>query len=235
LAGPNRKKTLKRCGNLLLVEGTKDLYALAELCEMMGTPWKPEPVYIEDRGGVSTLLAELHTDLEDDQASRIGIIIDADPKFDPQGQEQAEAVHRAAQRAYERLYNRLCTRFPTLPPSLPADGAHSEIHDGTRVGVWVMPDNQLKGFLETFLLTMIDSEDALIAYAGAASRAARRHLGAPFKEAQSDKAQLHTWLAWQDEPGDSPSDAVKFRKLKPSNEAQRFYAWFTRLFDLPTD
>jgi hypothetical protein len=47
------------------------------------------------------------------------------------------------------------------------------------------------------------------------------------------KAQLHTWLAWQDEPGTQLGLAVKRRYLQGDAPlAADFVHWLKRLFEL---
>lgn len=149
MAAPKRKKVLRETGNLLVVEGKRDLYALAELCERLGTDWMPPPVFIQEAGGLTNL--DIQADLDDDGALRIGYVIDADPKVDQAGRVLDESRKGAAERAYESLYNQLKDRFDSLPDRMPDGGAVSEVHDGKRVGVWIMPDNSERGMLETLL------------------------------------------------------------------------------------
>lgn len=49
------------------------------------------------------------------------------------------------------------------------------------------------------------------------------------------KAMIHTWLAWQREPGRPMGLAITKRFLDPeAPSAMEFVAWVRRLFDLPT-
>lgn len=73
----------------------------------------------------------------------------------------------------------------------------------------------------------------LLKHASDAIDAARR-LGAPYSDAHRDKAQIHSWLAWQDPPGRQLHQAVMERMLHGKSPAlERFIAWFRRLYDLP--
>ena len=59
-------------------------------------------------------------------------------------------------------------------------------------------------------------------------------MGAPFLPNHRDKALIHTWLAWQDEPGRQLHDAVKHAMLDPTLPyAAPFLAWFKELYELP--
>ncbi len=68
-----------------------------------------------------------------------------------------------------------------------------------RVGVWLMPDNQNDGKLEHFLQSLIADNDQLINHARASTNSARDIHGASFSDGDSIKAEIHTWLAWQQE------------------------------------
>jgi hypothetical protein len=95
----------------------------------------------------------------------------------------------------------------------------------------MMPDNQGRGMLETFLSVMRPSgSDDLWQHAeGACAQAT--DLGAPFKEVHQNKAVLHTWLSWQDPPGRQLHEALRDRVLSDGSPlAKRFVAWFQRLF-----
>ena len=57
--------------------------------------------------------------------------------------------------------------------------------------------------------------------------------GATFKESYIDKAEIYTWLAWQNEPGRQIHQAIKYNILNPNNpKVQRFINWFKELYDL---
>ena len=55
----------------------------------------------------------------------------------------------------------------------------------------------------------------------------------PFRNVHERKAELHTWLAWQDPPGLRLHEAVEHAVLDPARaESQPFVNWFKSLFDL---
>ncbi len=63
----------------------------------------------------------------------------------------------------------------------------------------------------------------------AVSEAAERD--APFRAAHRTKAEIHTWLAWQDEPGKQLHEAVHHRVLDATkDESTPFVNWFRTLF-----
>lgn len=95
-----------------------------------------------------------------------------------------------------------------------------------------MPDNQHDGKLESFLQTLVDANDALFRYAVKTTRRAKR-LGAPFSDSSRGKAEIHTWLAWQKEPGLPYGSAIRARYFThDSPAATAFVAWFRQLFSV---
>jgi hypothetical protein len=99
-----------------------------------------------------------------------------------------------------------------------------------QIGIWLMPDNQRPGALEDFLGKLVPTEDATWSYADEAVQKARG-LGAPCLAKDHGKSLLHTWLAWQEEPGLPFGAAMKAEVLrKDAGEALRFVGWFRRLF-----
>jgi hypothetical protein len=64
----------------------------------------------------------------------------------------------------------------------------------------VMPDNETGGRLEDFVSFMVPEGDKLWEHAGSAVDAIPDELRR-FKPAHRAKAHVHTWLAWQKEPG----------------------------------
>lgn len=215
---PRRRQKVKR----LLVEGFDEQRVIPELVEAHGIAWGERPiewiVEIVPAGGREPLLDPmfLQDQFDDPTLTHIGLIVDADDD---------------AAAAYHATRVRCAPAFPTLPATLPPEGAIAE-HDGRTLGIWVMPDNQSRGMLETFLAFLVDDTDPLWAHA----QAARTHaigLGAPVKPTHHDKADIHTWLAWRDPPGRQLHDAVKQRILRPdSPHAAPFVRWFRRTFDV---
>jgi hypothetical protein len=102
-----------------------------------------------------------------------------------------------------------------------------------RVGVWIMPDNSSSGMLETFLGYLVPNAQDELYVAAQRAVADARSLGAPCIEAHVSKANIYTWLAWQDPPGRQLHQAVMEQILNPSSPyAQPFVSWFRELYKL---
>lgn len=99
------------------------------------------------------------------------------------------------------------------------------------VGIWIMPDNTTAGILEHFVTTLIPKGDPLWPRAQQCVDQippAQR----PFNKASLPKAKIHTWLAWQEEPGAKMGGAIARKYLDPNTPtAEIFIAWIRRMLD----
>ena len=61
-----------------------------------------------------------------------------------------------------------------------------------------------------------------------------KELGAGFSANDADKAALHTWLAWQEEPGLPYGTAMRARFFRDDSPAAlAFVTWFRAVFHIP--
>ncbi|NJN74008.1 MAG: hypothetical protein HC799_14945 [Limnothrix sp. RL_2_0] len=211
--------------NRLLVEGAEDLRTIPELVEANGLNWgtKKEPlVFIENMDGYENIANanEISTQFKSSNLQALGIIVDADEDLNQRWQSLRDAC---------------LPSVPNLPETIPDTGLIHTIsrkpHD-IRFGVWIMPDNQQRGMLETFLAYLIPEEgDRLWDYAQKATHEAKKSFGATYKDSHTDKANLYTWLAWQEPPGRQLHDAIKQKILAPNHpKSQDFMNWFRELY-----
>ena len=209
---------------VLLVEGDEDKRTLPELVEANGIPWGETAddaiVYIKSYDGIEKLLRHggLETQIKRSELEVLGIVVDGND--DPQSR-------------WRRISDRCSDSFPSLPAEMPSDGLVVVNDDGLKLGVWIMPDNSMRGMLETFLAFLIpDDAGSLWKHANEAVDQARS-LGAAVKDAHLDKARIHTWLAWQNPPGQQLHLSIKTRTLDPTAlESKPFVDWFRRLYDV---
>lgn len=209
---------------VLLVEGAEDKRIIPELIEANGIDWEIEKgnyiVHIDPNGGYEKIIAPgvISTRLQVSGLKSLGIIVDADEE---------------PENRWQSLRNACLESVSDLPLALPKEGLIHNTEEGIKFGIWIMPDNQLQGMLETFLSYLIrDDSDALWQLAQDVTQTAKQQ-NAPFKNTHLDKAHIYTWLAWQNPPGRQLHDAIKQRILDPKHpEAQRFVSWFRTLYDL---
>lgn len=206
----------------LIVEGEQDKRVIPEFIEAKGIPWgekrKEAIVDIEVYGGNQFIDSDfIATELKASGLTHLGLIVDADDN--PSG-------------CWESIRNSCLKSMPEFPKKLPSTGLIHEIN-GIKFGVWIMPDNQQEGMLETFLSYMVeDKNEPIWQYAQGVVKEAKNK-GAAFKDSHFDKANIYTFLAWQDEPGRQLHQAIKERILNPKHpKAEMFFNWFKALYDL---
>ncbi|MDP9373616.1 MAG: hypothetical protein M3Q65_14425 [Chloroflexota bacterium] len=170
-------------------------------------------------GGIEALLESVPIRLREEGLRRLGIVVDADVRLSPRWQ----AVR-------DRLRDSGYRNIPAVPP---AEGWISSEPELPRVGVWLMPDNLLAGMLEDFATRLIPTSDALLARAEAAVRDLEEAGLNRYTLAHHSKALIHTWLAWQETPGQPLGQAITAEALDSNLPlARAFVAWLRRLFDL---
>jgi len=100
-----------------------------------------------------------------------------------------------------------------------------------RVGIWIMPDNQTKGILEDFLRFLVPEGSALFEHVKS-SVAAIPQGERRFHLLAEPKAVIHTWLAWQEEPGKPLGTAITARYLDPDvTQVDVLVSWLNRLYE----
>lgn len=205
----------------LHVEGEDDLHAIAHLLIQHGIDYdtkRSELPQIRIAGSVQKLLDGVQTAVILSNKRAVGFVLDADSPLLERWREVRE---------------RLATVQVETPETPLANGfiGSSEAHLA-RVGVWLMPDNQQDGKLETFLQTLVAERDRLLDHSKEATCRAKQ-LGARFTEADQDKAVIRAWLAWQEEPGMPYGRAIRRRYFRhKSPAANAFVAWFRSLYGI---
>lgn len=205
------------------MEGATDKHVIPYLMEANGVIWPGppnHPVEIEWWGSVDEFLRPeaINNAVKVPGREAVGVVVDAN----------GDAAAR-----WDELKTRCDSEFAGLPDRIPAEGLHRVHSLGTRFGVWIMPDNRFEGMLEDLLARLVpDDAGALYEMARNCVATARSH-DAPFKDVHERKAEMYTWLAWQDPPGLRLHEAVKHRVLDPTRpESRPFVDWFRRLFDV---
>lgn len=166
--------------------------------------------------GYERLRDELDTVVRDSRLQVLGVVVDANLSLDDRWRSIRDAALR--------------TGYPTLPVEPTASGTVVAEPDTPRLGIWLMPDNRLPGSLEHFVQLLVPRDDALwpraIAAVNGISEPERR-----FGPTDTQKANIRTWLAWQEEPGTPLGLAITRRYLDPdSPAAAQFRDWLQRLF-----
>lgn len=218
---------------ILLVEGKDDFHVVRNLwvarfpsdragdivlCPETGSEFLIQDVGEGQAGGISRLLESLplYFKQRPPTLERLGILIDADERPKRRWEEVKVYLHNAG---YEP------------PPAPSVDGIVLEHPLGhrPRVGIWLMPDNRLPGMLEDFVRWLIPENDVLHPKADSVLDDIERE--GLQRYTHRSKAFIHTWLAWQEDPGCPMGQAITAKVLEPHSPlADPFVAWLRRLF-----
>jgi hypothetical protein len=96
-----------------------------------------------------------------------------------------------------------------------------------------MPDNNVDGMLEDFCRSLASPE--AIQYAQTCALEAKDKGFLSYKSVHLSKSTIHTFLAWQDEPGMPLGQAITSKVLDSTQPlAKELIAFLTNLFDKRT-
>lgn len=202
--------------NYLLVEGNDDEHVLYSLLTYYQVP---ERFKIRNKQGVDKLLETLDVELKRSGLERLGIMVDAD---------------RDLLARWQSLRSILGASGYHVPLTPDLNGTIIKQIDQPTVGIWVMPDNTLPGMLEDFASFLIPADDGLwpLAESVVQQVITTKRL---FPESHLMKARIHSWLAWQEEPGTPLGLAITRRYLDAdASHARQLIAWIRQLFELET-
>ena len=181
---------------VLLVEGNDDEHVVKNICGRLDIGKIDS---FQQADGIEKLLTLLPVQLQESDISALGVIVDADT--------DTEARWRSiSQKLADAGYLNI--------PDTPNENGTIITDDSDlllpKVGIWLMPNNQLSGVLEDFLRFLVPSEDKLLPYAKETIDCLPHQ---KFSDTHTPKALMHTWLAWQTEPGKPYGQAIKARYL----------------------
>lgn len=211
MARPNKKHS-----RLLLVEGQEDKHVVWHMCNRHG---------IDNERLFDIRVADGLERLRDDlsQRARFGwesvwVLVDADQSCSDRWRSLRDVLVKLG--------------YPDVPESPSAGGTVlPAIGDLARIGVWIMPDNEDSGVLEDFLTRLVARGDPLLPHAQTVVDSLPEQR---FAATHRPKALIHTWLAWQEEPGTPMGHAIAKHYLQTDHElASRFLAWLRLLFENP--
>ena len=202
----------------LVVEGKNDQHVIWALCAKHNIP---ETFSVEEpkdeTGGVEALLDSISVRLKTPGMQILGFVIDADQDL----QSRWQAVS-------DRLRSSGYTNLPVVPDP---KGTILDQEQMPRIGVWLMPDNQLPGMLEDFVKLLVPDNDLLLPKAEYMLAEIEREGLHRYTLVHHSKALIHTWLAWQEVPGFPMGLSITAQILLHNNPiALNFVDWLNRLF-----
>lgn len=203
---------------ILLVEGTDDEHVIKAI---FGQRSLQNLDKIEPHGGIEKLLEAFPVRLKESNIESLGVVIDAD----------TDLLAR-----WKSVHNRLVEAgYKNVPTNSVVTGSIIESPANSllpRVGIWIMPDNNTAGKLEDFLRFLVPNNSLLFKHAQQ-SIATIPNTDKRFTKNAEPKALIHTWLAWQREPGKPLGLSITAHFLNHEvPQVDDFVAWLQKLFDL---
>lgn len=199
--------------NILLVEGKDDLHVLSSLFLYHNIP---ESFVIKEYVGVPQLLESLPVQFKSSELERIGVLLDAN----------ANLVGR-----WESLRNiAMKSGYNNVPARPDSSGTIVKQQNKPVLGFWLMPNNTLPGMLEDFVQFLVPAGDVLWTLASDCVQSIPKQ-EQRFADAHRIKAHIHTWLAWQEDPGTPMGLAITKRYFQgDAPQAQQLIKWIRQLF-----
>ena len=206
---------------LLLVEGANDKHVILAIQGRRGIRLldseKKEFMVCED---VGRLLSSLPMQLKGSDIAHLGVVVDADVN--------------PSNRWTELRAILLTAGYVGVPQNPSGQGTIVEAPPDSilpRVGIWLMPDNKSSGILEDFLRFLVPANCGLLSHAQKVVSTLPEKRFSPVAE---PKALLHTWLAWQEDPGRPLGQAITAKFLDAgAPQVDVFVDWLQRLYGVP--
>jgi hypothetical protein len=197
----------------LLVEGNDDRHVIWALCERFDIT---KTFDVIDCEGIDNLYKAIPVRFKQSGIETIGIIIDAD----------TEISNR-----WVALKKLLSGQGFETPDELPSKGLILSNKNGIKVGVWLMPNNNLNGMLEDFISFLVPQDDKLFPIVNTTLDKIENQKLNKYSLIHKSKAKIHTWLAWQEDPG-TPMGLSITKKYLTTNEENclRLIEWLQALF-----
>jgi len=198
--------------NILLVEGSNDKAFFERICKKHGLNYtvkvsNPVDFVPSDKGGFNSkqgVINSLETLLplledEDSAFNKIAIILDADITGDNNGG-FSKTISQVEGKAVDFKYN----KHSHCNPGIELKHTDKNMH---ALGVWVMPDNKSDGTIEDWIKNkIIESERQLFDHA---CKVVSNLPVTKFSDNSIAKAELATWLSWQNQPGRTVAYTLK--------------------------
>lgn len=204
---------------MLLVEGSDDLHVIAALCQKFQVP---ENFQIKDCGGISNILQGLPVMLKGSgEIHTLGVVVDADLDLHSRWNEIRGILKKSG-------------RYSLIPEEFPKDGIilSPDDSDDIKVGVWIMPNNEVNGMLEDFISFLIPDSDDLVKPVNEVLDSIETQGINRYSNIHRSKAFMHTWLAWQEDPGTPMGLAITKKYLSTNPQiCNSFLEWIKRLYE----
>ena len=201
----------------LLVEGNDDQRVVWAICEKYSVS---QTFDVIDSGSNSEVLKRLPLDLKSEAVKTVGIVLDADQNLQKRWQSLRDSLQHYGYKLPEQPNPHGFTHLP------------HDIYPG--IGIWLMPDNLQSGMLEDFVRLLIRPDDLLNPFVEQilSQIEAEKIRNRYDPDLHRAKAYIHTWLAWQKDPGTPMGLALTKTYLDHNTDlCLRFVNWLNLLFN----
>jgi hypothetical protein len=214
---------------LLIVEG-KDAIVLSVLLGKKGLSHpkgyenknKREKEFIKNGESYEGAKSAFREAVESQDYSNIGIIIDANDKG-------AESRWREIRHILSQHYD----ASELSKADAQKNGKLIAQPNSSTIGIWIMPDNESGGYLEHFITKLVPSKDESWQHVEVVMADLQKQKFCKLTKSKIGKAKLHTWLAWQKEPGKPFGTAMQAEYFDVNAPiVQPFLDWFSETFVL---
>jgi hypothetical protein len=205
--------TKNKFDQTLLVEGADDQHIIWALCQKFDVVHNFD---VKDCKGIDNLFLQIPIILKTSGLKTLGVIIDADSDLN---------------KRWNELKSIFLKSNISIPDILPNEGLILT-NLQVKIGVWLMPDNNSQGMIEDFIKFLIPADDNLVGEAKDILHKLEGNQLQKYKPIHSAKALVHTWLAWQEDPGTPLGLAITKKYLTTNNVAicNKFMDWLVALF-----
>ena len=205
-------KIKEKYAKKLLVEGNDDQHVIWALCEKFNVPGTFDVIDCE---GINKLYEAIPVRFKQANIETIGVIIDADVNLNDR---------------WVYVKNLFSNQGFKVPEKLPGEGLVLS-KDNIRIGVWIMPNNDINGMLEDFVSFLVPADDKLLPVADAVLNKIENEKLNKYLPVHKSKARVHSWLSWQEYPGTPIGLSITKRYLTTDNECcKQLIDWLRKLF-----
>ena len=213
---------------IFFVEGADDkgvVKALLRACKKEVFPFEEACCPANGKGNFSDALGTLALSLKNPAAyDVVAIISDAD--------DNAQRAWSDILKTFRNAFGTTAKRYD-FPEKLPRDGFFATPKQSglPTLGAWIMPDNSSGRMLEDFYLHLIPENDSLLQEAERVLSELESKNLQKYKAIHRSKAKVHTWLAWQENPGVPMGlglDILKNQMNLDVPDAQAFLGWLKK-------
>lgn len=197
----------------LLLEGNDDQHVIWALCQKHSINQSFDVIDCE---GITNLNDQIPIRFKQSGVKTVGIIIDAD----------ADIKNR-----WTSIKLILEKEGFIFPIEFPIEGL-IVTNKNIKVGVWIMPNNNLNGMLEDFISFLVPVGDKLLPIVvSTLANIEAKNLNS-YSLIHKSKAIVHTWLSWQQDPGTPMGLGITKRYLNTNEETcEKLLNWLNVLFN----